>query len=88
MSLAAPAWLVQRGGSLQLGSDGNTWFVMIGNQPSYSLRPVPVAGKFGCAIRQTINGRRVESVATFPTQEEVMRNGLEDLRKDLGWGSE
>ena len=70
---------------MKLASDGNTWFVMLGNQPNYSLRPVPVAGKIGCAVRQTINGRRIPSVATFPSEEEAVRNGLEDLGQDLGW---
>jgi len=86
MSLTAPSWLVERGGSLKLDSDGHTWFLMMGDQPNYSLRPVPVAGKVSCTIRQTINGRRVPSTATFPNDEEALRNGLEDLRKDLGWG--
>jgi hypothetical protein len=86
MSMTTPAWLARRDGNLKLGSDGSTWFVVMGQQPSYSLRPVPVEGKFGCAIRQTINGRRIASGGTFPSQEEAIRGGLEDLRKELGWG--
>jgi len=85
MSLSSPQWLVEHGGSLKLGSDGVTWFVLLGEQPDYSLRPLPTAGKIGCAIRQTINGRTIASVKTFPTQEEAIQNGFEDLRKDLGW---
>ena len=85
MSLTTPAWLMERGGNIKLGSDGATWFVLVGNQPNYSLKPVPVQGKVGCAIRQTINGRRVASSATFATEEEAIGHGLEDLRADLGW---
>ena len=85
MPMTAPAWLVERGGNLKLGSDGATWFVLVGEQPNYSLRPVPIEGKIGCAIRQTINGRRIASSATFPTEDEALRGGLEDLRVDLGW---
>ena len=65
MSLTAPSWLAQRGGSLKRGSDGSTWFVLLEEQPIYSLRPVPVAGKFACVIRQTNNGRRIDSAATM-----------------------
>jgi hypothetical protein len=86
MSLTCGAWLAERGGSLKLASDATTWFVWIGDQPLYSLRPVPVKGKIGCVILQTDNGRMVPTAATFPTQEEALGNGLEDLRKDLGWG--
>ena len=85
MSLTAPAWLVARAGDLKLASDKKTWFVLVGGQPNYSLRPVPVQGKIGCAIRQTINGRRIASAATFATEADAVRNGLEDLRRELGW---
>jgi hypothetical protein len=85
MSLTPPAWLVERGGILKLASDNVTWFVLVGGQPNYSLSPIPVQGKIGCAIRQTINGRRIPSSATFATEAEAIRNGLEDLRAELGW---
>jgi hypothetical protein len=82
----SPGWLTQRGGSLKLGSDGKTWFVLIAGQPNYSLVAIPVAGKFGCAIRQTINGQRIECAGTFATQDEAIGGGLDELRKALGWG--
>ncbi len=84
--MTAPDWLTLRGGSLKLGSDGNRWFVLFAGQPNYSLAVVPVAGKLGCAIRQTINGQRIESAATFATADEALTGGLNDLRKALGWG--
>ena len=47
---------------------------------------VPVDGKFGCAIRQTINGKRIEGPSGFATQDEAINGGLDELRKTLGWG--
>lgn len=85
MSLTAPAWLVERAGDLKLASDQKTWFVLVGGEPNYSLRPIPVQGKIGCAIRQTINGRSIPSTTTFATETDAIRGGLEDLRAELGW---
>ncbi|HYT95636.1 MAG TPA: hypothetical protein VEL76_43355 [Gemmataceae bacterium] len=85
MAVTAPEWLTKRGGSLQPHSDGRTWYFMLRGQPQYKLVPVPVGGKFGCAISQTINGQRVESSSTATSLEDALRAGLEDLRKALGW---
>jgi hypothetical protein len=49
------------------------------------LVPFPVAGKHGCIVEQTVNGKRLESKNTYASQEEALRGGLEDLRKALGW---
>jgi hypothetical protein len=84
--MTAPDWLTQRGGSLKLGSDGATWYVLFAGQPNYSLSATPVDGKFGCVIRQTINGSRIESAGNFGSADEAIRGGLGDLRKALGWG--
>jgi hypothetical protein len=84
--MTPPDWLTQRGGSLKLGSDGQKWYVLFAGQPNYSLIAVPVAGKFGCTIRQTINGGRIESAGIAPSKEEAIKAGLDDLRKALGWG--
>ncbi len=83
--MTAPDWLVQRGGDLKLGSDGRRWYFLLGGQPQYSLTAVPVSGRFGCAVRQTINGKRIESAGVYPTEDEAIRGGLDDLRKALGW---
>ena len=83
--MTAPAWLAQRGGTVKLGSDGNNWYVVLNDQPSYRLTAVPAGGKFSCAIRQTNNGKRIESQGIFPTADEAIQAGLEDLRKALGW---
>jgi hypothetical protein len=85
MALVCPEWLSLRGGTLKLAPDGQTWFVAFDGGPQYALQPVPVQGKFGCLIKQTINGRRIESAGTYPTPEEALHGGLEDLRKSLGW---
>jgi hypothetical protein len=84
--MTTPDWLAQRGGDLKLGSDGHTWFVLIGGEPHYSLAAVPVRGRFGCTIRQTINGKRIESASVETTPDSAIRAGLEDLRRALGWG--
>ncbi len=83
--MTAPDWLVQRGGDLKLASDGRTWYFLVGGQPQYSLVAVPVGGRYGCAIRQTINGKRIESQGIYATADEAIGGGLDDLRKALGW---
>jgi hypothetical protein len=83
--MTAPDWLLQRGCALKLGTDGLTWYVLCNGRPDYSLVATPVSGKFGCTIRQTVNGRRIESAGTFATTEDAIRGGLEDLRRALGW---
>ena len=47
--------------------------------------PIPAGGKHACRVSQTVNGRRLDVGATFPTTEDAVRGGLEDLRKTLGW---
>jgi hypothetical protein len=83
--MTAPDWLTQRGCGLKLGSDGRTWYVLLDNAPHYSLAPVPVDNQVGCVIRQTESGRRIDSNGTYPTPDDAIRGGLEDLRKALGW---
>ncbi len=83
--MTAPQWLSNRGGALKLGSDGKTWFVVFADRPNYALNTVPAGGKFGCHIKQTINGRRIDCNTTFAGPDEALRGGLEDLRKFLGW---
>ena len=85
MALAAPDWLNKRGCTLKLGSDGKTWYVLLGEQPQYSLSPTPVGEKHGCVVKQTNNGRRLESAGAFASNEEAMQSGLNDLGKALGW---
>ena len=85
MAPTIPAWLRQREGKLELASDGRTWVVWFDGRANYSLEAVPVKGKFGCKISQTINGHRIPSEGTYATADEAIAGGLEDLRKALGW---
>ena len=85
MALTIPAWLQQRGGHLELASDGKTWVMWFDGRANYSLEAVPVKGKFGCKISQTINGHRVPSEGTCATADAAVAGGLDDLRKALGW---
>lgn len=85
MAVTTPDWLVPRAGTLQLGSDRRTYFVLLDGQAQYSLAPTPVRGKFGCVIRQTNNGRRLKCTGTYPGGDQAVLGGLEALRQALGW---
>lgn len=84
-TLVAPEWLTRHGGEVRPTSVGHGFAVRIDGEPQYLLVPFPVGGKFGCKVEQTINGRRLESGATYASEEDAIRGGLEDLRKVLGW---
>jgi hypothetical protein len=85
MNVTAPEWLTRRGGELRQCPDGRSWAVLLNGQPQYLLASIPVAGKHGCIVEQTVNGKRLESKNTYASEEEALRGGLEDLRKALGW---
>ncbi|MCC6417342.1 MAG: hypothetical protein IT429_03745 [Gemmataceae bacterium] len=85
MAITVPEWLTRRGGGLRQGSDPRVWFAMFQGEPQYRLTPIPVQGKYGCDINQTINGRLIPSTALAASAEEALAAGLEDLRKALGW---
>lgn len=85
MALTTPDWLTKHNAALTPAVDGHSWIVYFGKKPEYVLTPVPVAGKHGCSIVQTVNGRRLPSAGTNSTAEDAIRGGLEDLRKVLGW---
>lgn len=84
MALTTPDWLARRG-ELRPDVGGRSWVVFFDGAPQYRLEPVPVQGKHGCTIMQTINGKRVESPSVAATPEDAVRAGLEELRKALGW---
>src|SRR5262245_22323512 len=65
MAPTTPEWLSRRGGELRPGVDSNTWQVFFDGEPQYRLTPIPVQGKHGCQIVQTINGRRLDAPTTF-----------------------
>jgi hypothetical protein len=85
MSVTAPDWLSKRGGALRAGTTGNAWLVVLDDTPQYRLVPTPAAGKFGCEVLRTVDGRRLDAGGTFSTNDEAVQGGLEDLRKSLGW---
>jgi hypothetical protein len=85
MPVEPPDWLTRHGGTLRATFDGRSWTVLFDGRPQYLLRPIPAAGKYSCEVMQTVNGRRLESGSTYPTAEDALRGGLEDLRKALGW---
>jgi hypothetical protein len=83
--VTAPEWLTKRGGVLRESTLGQRWLVLLNDEPQYRLVPIPAAGKWSCEVTQTVNGRRLDSGGTYPTLEDALRGGLEDLRKALGW---
>jgi hypothetical protein len=85
MALTTPDWLTRRDGELRESKDGHSWVVYFAGGPQYLVIPVPVGGAFGCRVSQTVNGKRLDGSATYPTREDAGRGGLEDLRKALGW---
>ncbi|MFN4260269.1 MAG: hypothetical protein ACK4RK_13310 [Gemmataceae bacterium] len=85
MPLTAPEWLARRGGAIRKDPAHDRWVVLLDGAPQYVLTPKPMAGRFGCAVQQTINGKHLESSATYATEDEALKGGLEDLRKGLGW---
>jgi hypothetical protein len=85
MAVTTPEWLALHGGELLPSRDGRSWVVYLNKEPQYLVMPVPAEGAFGCRVSQTVNGRRLDGPATYPTPEDAARGGLEDLRKALGW---
>jgi hypothetical protein len=87
MAVTTPEWLTRHGCELRpiLRGNGKAWAVFCNDEPNYLLELVPVAGKFGCKVTQTNNGRRLDGGASHPTEDEALQGGLEDLRKALGW---
>jgi hypothetical protein len=84
-AIATPDWLARRDGGLAPDHDNQTWLLMLGGSPQYKLTPAPAAGRFTCHVVQTINGRRLDEGRTYPTAEDAVRGGLEELRSALGW---
>ena len=81
----APEWLTKRGGTLRSHSDGESGAVVLNGSPLYLLTPAPAAGKHGCRVTQTNNGKRLDNGKTFATRDEALQGGLEALRHALGW---
>ena len=85
MALTTPEWLTKRGCGLRPNPDGVSWSVLFDAEPQYLLTPVPAAGGYNCKVLQTINGNRLDRGEVYPSADDALRGGLEDLRKALGW---
>jgi hypothetical protein len=85
MAVTTPEWLAQRGGELKPSKDGLSWTVYLRGEPLYLLVPVPVKGAHGCRVSMTNNDKRLDQGKTFPTFEDAVKGGLDDLRAALGW---
>jgi hypothetical protein len=85
MPITTPDWLTKHNGELRLSNDQRYWVVYLSKEPQYLIHSLPVGGKHGVEVEQSINGRRLESKQTYASDEEAVKGGLEDLRKKLGW---
>lgn len=85
MTLAPPAWLTLRQGSLKPTYDGRSWAVVFDDEPQYVLTPIPTQGKHGVRVLQSINGKQLPCGAVYPSEQEALTGGLEELRQLLGW---
>ena len=85
MAVTTPEWLTRRGGQLQPGRDDRTWTVYFAGEPQYLLAAAPAEGKFSCRITQTINGCRLDGGKVYPSVDDAVNGGLEELRQVLGW---
>ncbi|HEY8504615.1 MAG TPA: hypothetical protein VIL46_08535 [Gemmataceae bacterium] len=83
--METPEWLRRRGGELRRGLSEETWLVLLGGQPQYKLFATPARGKYTCVVTRTVSGRRLDDQRIYPTLEEALRGGLEELRQKLGW---
>jgi len=85
MAVTTPDWLTQRGCAMRQNYDQRGWMVLFAGEPQYLLLPIPAAGKYSCRVTQTINGKRLDSGETYPSSDDALRGGLDNLRKVLGW---
>ena len=83
--MTPPDWLTRHDGQLRLAPGGRTWLVFFDDAPHYQLVPSPANGRYTCGITQTENGKRIDKETTYPTADEALRGGLEELRSFLGW---
>jgi hypothetical protein len=84
--MTVPDWLQSRGGSLKPGVRPETTFVMLDGKPLHKLEVRPAAGKFACAVSDTVSGRRHDDPkATYSDAAAALAGGLDQLRNALGW---
>jgi hypothetical protein len=83
-TVPAPEWLTRRGVEFRSGL-GTSWYVVFDRKPQYGLRVAPAAGKYTCDVWQAVNGKRLDKGTIYPSAEDALRSGLEELRQALGW---
>jgi hypothetical protein len=83
--MTTPEWAAQHDGEVRISKDRQSMVLFLTGEPQYLLLLTPVKGQFGCRVSQTVNGKRLDSGAPFPTEQAAFQGGLEDLRKALGW---
>jgi hypothetical protein len=83
--MTSPEWLTQHDGEARTSKDGRSLTVFFAGKPQYLLMLTPTAGKHGCKVVQSINGKRLDGGTAFPTTEAAFQGGFDDLRKALGW---
>ena len=81
----APDWLKLHDGTLAAGVGPETVFVSIAGRPQYRLDARPAQNQFLCSVTQTVNGKRLNEKAGYPTAEAALVGGLTQLRETLGW---
>lgn len=80
-----PEWLHLHDGTLSAGLRSDTIYVVIGGKPQYRLDARPAQNQFACSVLQTVNGKRLDDKAGYPTADAALVGGLDQLRAKLGW---
>ncbi len=82
----SPEWLTKRDGQLRAGIRGYITLVLLSGEPVYRLEVRPAGGQYTCAVKQSVNGQRLDDgTARSATDTEALAAGLEQLRATLGW---
>jgi len=85
MAIATPDWLTTRSGELKASANGQSWSVHLGGKLWYVLTLEPANGKFSCRVMETINGKRLDKGTIWPSADDAVRGGLDELRSAVGW---
>lgn len=86
MSLpTAPDWLKLHDGTLAAGLQPEIVYVSVAGRPQYRLDARPAQNQFACSVTQTVNGKRLDDKAGYPTADAALVGGLDQLRAKLGW---
>ena len=85
MTTSIPDWLTLRGCSIKESKNGESWIVYVSSRPDYTLVAIPAGGEFACKVTQTVNGKSLSKGNKYPTLQQALEGGLEDLRAALGW---